>query len=280
MSGFWIAADDGARLHVIDEGSGEPSLVFLHGAFVNGRFFQKQREYFAAHTRVVIPDFRGHGESDKVLSGHTVRRYARDVRSVLETLKVERPILVGWSMGAFVALEYVKEYGDGGRAGLAIGNQPPSDFAWPDYGFGGMNAEQLRDFIEQLNENPRELFEFAVPYMLHDPDPETVAWMVEEMLKLPPAAAASIMASQTLRDYRPYYPSVRKPCLVLFGADPKMTSPEAGKYIAERVQNGTLRLFERSSHCPFWEEPERFNRALHDFLLSCGGTAAGSQESF
>ena len=269
MNDFWIALDDGTRIRVTDKWSGDAALVFLHGGFMNGRFFQKQLDYFAKFARVVIPDYRGHGESDKVLAGHTVRRYALDLREMMEKLAVERPILAGWSMGAFVALEYIKAFGDDSLSGVVIIDQPPSDFAWPDYPFGGMNATQLRELVEQFLEDPRGVAEFVVPYMLHDPDPETVQWMVGEMMKVPPAISASILTSQTIQDYRPVYPSIRKPCLVLFGEDPKMTSPEAGKYIADSVQNGKLHLFGRSSHCPFWEEPEEFNRVLHEFVVSC-----------
>ena len=52
---------------------------------------------------MIALDLRGHGDSDDVESGHTIPQYARDLRLLLEELELERPFLLGWSMGAFVA---------------------------------------------------------------------------------------------------------------------------------------------------------------------------------
>ena len=94
-------------LSVEDEGSG-PAVVFIHGWSCSGRFFQRQLPYFARSHRVVIPDLRGHGRSEKTLSGHTLPQYAEDLRELFGSLSLERPVLVGWSMGAEVAWEYLR----------------------------------------------------------------------------------------------------------------------------------------------------------------------------
>lgn len=62
---------NGLTLNVTDEGSGTP-LVFVHGVMMRGRFFDRQVPYFSQHHRVIVPDLRGHGRSEKVLHGHTV----------------------------------------------------------------------------------------------------------------------------------------------------------------------------------------------------------------
>src|SRR5208282_3232403 len=74
---------NGAELSFRDEGSGHP-LLLLHGWSMSGRFFERQMQPFAAQYRVVVPDFRGHGESEKVLRGHTVEQYAADVHALAE----------------------------------------------------------------------------------------------------------------------------------------------------------------------------------------------------
>ena len=55
-------------LSVEDEGTGQV-VVFIHGWTCSGRFFQRQQPYFARSHRVVIPDLRGHGRSEKTLGG-------------------------------------------------------------------------------------------------------------------------------------------------------------------------------------------------------------------
>ena len=80
---------NGVTLHVVDEGSGQP-VVFIHGVMMSGRFLDAQTEHFAANGRVVIPDLRGHGRSEKVLDGHTVENYAADLRELFDAMSVER----------------------------------------------------------------------------------------------------------------------------------------------------------------------------------------------
>ena len=71
--------------------------------------------------------------------------------------------------------------------------------------------------------------------------------------------------NQTLRDYRSFLPQIRVPSAVFFGADDKMASPRAGEYIAAQIPGATFRVFDASSHAPFYEEPDAFNAARDAF---------------
>ena len=254
---------------VQDEGAGPP-VVFLHGWSMSGHFFQRQLSPFAAAHRVIIPDLRGHGQSEKVLHGHTVPNYAADLHAILTRLSVQRPILVGWSMGAMVAYEYLRARGADNVAGLVIVDQPPSDFAWDGYEFGVITLDALREMNEQLQLDQAALVSEFTQLMLHEPDEQTLAWMSAEILRVPPVIASAILTDQTLRDYREYLPRIDVPTLVLFGEDDKLTSPLAGQYIAAAIPGARLRTFPASSHCPFWEESDAFNGAVEAFAAELG----------
>jgi non-heme chloroperoxidase len=256
---------NGTTLEVVDRGEGHP-LVFVHGVMCSGRFFEPQLDHFAQRRRVIVPDLRGHGASEKPQAGNTVGGYADDLHALLTELGVQHPTLVGWSMGSMVAYEYLKRHGSDSLTALVIVDQPPSDFAWPEYEFGFFTPEILDHTLEQLQTDPRGLVEMLVGLMLHDPSDEDVAWMTEEMLKVPESVASSILVSQTLKDYRPFLSEIKVPTLVTFGADDKLTSPAAAQYIVERIGQARAVVFENSSHAPFWEEPDAFNRTLDAFL--------------
>jgi non-heme chloroperoxidase len=249
---------------VEDAGTGSP-IVFVHGWSMSGRFFQRQLEHFAATNRVIIPDMRGHGRSEKVTHGHTVPQYAADLHAILAQLSVERPVLAGWSMGAMIAYDYLLSYGSASVAGLVIVDQPPSDFAWEDYEFGVITLDTLREMNEQLQlDQPALVAEFT-ELMLHAPDEATMAWMGREIMQVPPVIASTILTDQTLRDYRDFLPRIDVPTLVLFGEDDKLTNPRAGQYIADQIPGARLQTFANSSHCPFWEESDAFNAAVAAF---------------
>jgi non-heme chloroperoxidase len=245
-------------------GSGQP-IVLIHGWSMSGRFFQRQVPELSASFQVVVPDLRGHGASEKVLHGHTVPQYAADLHAILAELSVQRPVLVGWSMGAMVGYEYLSAYGSDSVAGLVVVDQPPSDFGWEGYEFGVFTMDELRDMNEQLQLDQAAVVDEFTRLMLHEPDAETQKWMAAEILQVPPVIASTILLDQTLRDYREFLPQIDVPTLVLFGEDDKLTSPRAGVYIADRIPGGRLQTFPASSHCPFWEESQAFNEAVAAF---------------
>ncbi|MGQ0668210.1 MAG: alpha/beta fold hydrolase [Actinomycetota bacterium] len=262
---------NGVTLNVRDRGEGRP-IVFIHGVMCSGRFFDRQLEFFSRGFRVVVPDLRGHGDSERAQTGHTVSNYARDLRALFEAIGVERPVLVGWSMGAMVAYEYLKEFGQDDVAGLVIVDQPPSDFAWSDgYPFGLFTLEALGETVEHIQMDLPSLAEGFAGLMLHEPSPEMTALLVAEITKVPPVIGTSILVNQTFQDYRPFLPEIKIPTLVLFGGDDKATSPEAGKWMAGVLPDSRLQIFDRSSHCPFLEEPDAFNAALLTFLEELSG---------
>ena len=258
---------NGVTLHLVDEGEGLP-IVFIHGVMGTSRFFDRQVEHVSASARMIAPDLRGHGRSEKVLSGHTVENYAEDLRQLFDARGVERPVLVGWSMGAMVVWEYLRAFGPGGVAGIVVVDQPPSDWAWEGYEFGAITAETLAELVAGLQMAPRATATEFARLVVHEPSEEIIEWMADEMTLCPPAIGATILVNQTLRDYRPFLPQIRVPTAVFFGADDKMASPRAGEYIASQIPGATFRIFDASSHAPFYEEPDAFNAALDAFVAA------------
>src|SRR5690348_12008252 len=83
-------------------GSGDPAVLFIHGAFEDRTYFAPQVAHLAPRRRVVTLDLRGHGASDAP-AGVSMMDFAADVLGVAEAAGVERAILCGHSMGGVVA---------------------------------------------------------------------------------------------------------------------------------------------------------------------------------
>jgi non-heme chloroperoxidase len=261
---------NGVTLHLVDEGEGSP-IVFVHGVMMTSRFFDRQVPHVSANARMIAPDLRGHGRSEKVLSGHTVENYAIDLQELFVARGIVRPVLVGWSMGAMVVWEYLKAFGQDAVAGIVVVDQPPSDWSWDGYPFGVLTAEVLAELVAGLQMAPAAVAAELAHLMLHEPTEETAAWMIEEITMCPPAIASTILVNQTIRDYRRFLPQIRVPTAVFFGGDDKMTSPRAGEYIASKIPGATFEVFGASSHAPFYEEPDAFNAALDAFVAGLTG---------
>lgn len=96
---------DGVPIAYEVQGSGEPTLVFIHGWSSDGRYWRWQLPYFSQNHRVITLDLAGHGHSGLGRDAYTMPAFGEDVKAVLDDLEVERAILIGHSMGGPVSVE-------------------------------------------------------------------------------------------------------------------------------------------------------------------------------
>jgi pimeloyl-ACP methyl ester carboxylesterase len=109
MKSSTITGGGGARLHVVESGNAEGrSILFIHGFSQCWLAWSRQlSSSLAERYRLVAMDIRGHGLSDKPRDGYDDSRlWADDVKAVLESLGLDRPVLSGWSYGPLVILDY------------------------------------------------------------------------------------------------------------------------------------------------------------------------------
>jgi len=95
---------DGVRIAYVEDGTGAEPIVFVHGWCCNNRYFGPQLAHFSARHRVVALDQRGFGASDKPQQKYTIEGFADDVAALCRELGLERPALVGHSMGGAIVL--------------------------------------------------------------------------------------------------------------------------------------------------------------------------------
>jgi non-heme chloroperoxidase len=106
----------GLRLHVREWGNPNgPSILFIHGWSQSHLCWEKQVESaLPDEFRLVACDLRGHGMSEAPLGPEHYtdeRLWADDVAAIIEELRLDRPVLVGWSYGAFVICDYLRAHG-------------------------------------------------------------------------------------------------------------------------------------------------------------------------
>ncbi len=94
---------NGLRCHYLDEGTGPP-LVLLHGLGSSARDWEFQFHVYSRHFRVIAPDMRGFGASEK-RGPYAIAQFATDIWTLLGQLGIDRFRLLGYSMGGAVALE-------------------------------------------------------------------------------------------------------------------------------------------------------------------------------
>lgn len=111
---------NGLRVHYEDHGAGTP-VVLVHGGLVTGHgMWSGHVAALAGHHRVLVPDSRGHGRTDNPERRLGYDLMADDCAAFIEALGLDRPVVVGYSDGAQIALELGLRH-PGRVAGLVLG---------------------------------------------------------------------------------------------------------------------------------------------------------------
>lgn len=100
---------NGILQYYVDAGSGAP-VVLLHGFPETSYAWRQQIPVLAQHYRVIAPDLRGYGETEKPSTGYDKRTMANDLCALLDSLGIERIALVGHDRGARVATRFAKDH--------------------------------------------------------------------------------------------------------------------------------------------------------------------------
>ena len=122
---------DGTRLAYVEQGdtNGVP-VILLHGYTDSWRSYERVLPHLPQSVRVLAVTQRGHGDSGKPDGEYESRVFARDVANFMDTLGIERAVIVGHSMGATVAQRFAVEYPRRVRALVLEGAFMPRTRSW------------------------------------------------------------------------------------------------------------------------------------------------------
>ena len=111
------------RLHYEASGEGEP-LLLIHGLGSSTRDWENQVPYFSEHYRVVTPDLRGHGRSDKPPGPYSIPLFAKDIAQLIKSLDIAPAHVIGLSLGGFVAFQLAVDHRDLVRSLVVVNSAP------------------------------------------------------------------------------------------------------------------------------------------------------------
>jgi pimeloyl-ACP methyl ester carboxylesterase len=173
------------RLHYERAGRGDPELLFVPGWCCDCTAFQPQFDHFAGTHAVTSLDLRGIGESDAPDVGYSIPELADDVAAFCRAVGIERPVVVGHSLGGMIAVELSAQYPSLPSA-LVLVDPGPID-PLPE------TVEFFHGFAERLEGPDGEEVRRAYVHDMGALDGELVRWIVDLMcVPRQPVAAAVI----------------------------------------------------------------------------------------
>lgn len=255
---------------------GAPVLIAHHGGGGIGSLAEPKATFgpLADELRVVVFDARGCGRSEgKPPFSHA--QWAADVDGLREWIGAEQIIVAGGSYGGFIAMEYAIAYPDRTRA--MILRDTSADRSNLDRAYENART-QTRIEINWDNfnrywqgritddEDLKARWAEIIPLYDYEYDPVASAARVEAGIYRHEAHNFCFTDNMPNYDLRPQLPSVRCPTLVTVGRTDWVTPPSSAETIASLIPDSRLVIFEKSGHSPQFEEYDRFQQVMRDFL--------------
>jgi len=242
------------------------AILFIHGWSQNHLCWDKQYESaLRDEFRLVAYDLRGHGMSEAPLGPENYtdgKLWADDLAAIIGQLHLERPVLVGWSYGAFVICDYVRTYG---QDRIAAVNLVEGAVKLGESAFGTLIGPGFLDhFVDatavDLPTNIRGMRAFlkdcAAKPLPADDFETALCWN----MVVAPRIRASLAARQI--DCDDVLRTLMVPLLVTQGRADTVVLPAMAEHILAICPAAEASWYEGVGHLPHLQEPGRFNREL------------------
>jgi non-heme chloroperoxidase len=266
---YYIKVEADVKVYVEDiNPGGKKTILFIHGWPLNHKAYEYQFDKLPQlGYRCIGMDTRGFGDSDKPWNGYSYDRLADDVRAVIESLKLKDLTLAGHSMGGAIAIRYMARHKGYGVSKLALfGAAAPSLTIRPDFPYG-LPKEDVTKLIEQTySDRPKMLRDFGDIFLFKYATEALSDWFFK--LGLEAAGWSTAEAATTFRDENLFSDlgKIGVPTLILHGIHDKVCLFPLAEVMRRGIKNSKLVPFENSGHGLFWEEHDKFNKELIQFI--------------
>jgi 3-oxoadipate enol-lactonase len=243
-----------------------PPLVLLHPFPANHEFWVPAVRALASRYQLVLPDLRGHGDSDAGEGPATMAKHAADLVRVLDQEQIRRAVLAGVSIGGYVLFEFWRK-NSGRVAGLVLANTK----AQAETAEG--RASRLEAATRVLEQGTDAYFESLLPRLLGESTrerrPDLVDGALGMMQKMSPQDVAMVQRGMAERpDSVEVLGTIQVPTLVLTGEEDVLSGVGDAHLLEQHISGSRMTVVAKAGHYSAWEQPEEVGKILRRFLDS------------
>jgi pimeloyl-ACP methyl ester carboxylesterase len=266
---------NGIRIHYWRTGGvNKTPLVLAHGSSDDGLCWTNLAKHLEGQFDIVMFDARGHGLSDPPKSGDPIDVQADDLNALIRELKLDRPIVMGHSMGSYAAAAFAAKYPDVPRAVVL---EDPNLAARPAAPAGAPSDPDTRR-AAVLTRNNRSEAELVAGCMKNSPKwgrSECEFWAPSKRRHHPDTALGRGVGART--PMSELFTKITVPTLIL-KADAQGEVRQQNERVASLLKHGQIVHIDGAGHNVRRDEKERTLAVLKPFLLKVGG-ASGTPSS-
>jgi pimeloyl-ACP methyl ester carboxylesterase len=262
MSSHRIKSGD-AELAYWTLGDGPP-VVLLHPFPANHEFWLPVAEVLSTRYRVILPDLRGHGDSEIGEGPATMEKHAADLAHVMDAADIGRAPLIGVSIGGYVMFEFWRKH-RGRVAALGLCNtKAPAD--GPE-----ARGARLQAANEVLEHGTEPFFESMIPKLMgkttREMRPDLVDGALRMMRKMSPEDVAQVQRGMAARpDSIDTLKTINVPTLLVTGDEDILTGVNEAELLRQHIANSQLRVIPKAGHYSPWEQSQDAAKLFRQFL--------------
>ncbi len=219
-----------------------------------------------ARYRVIVPDLRGHGESESGEGPATMDKHAVDIARVLDDADIGRAPLAGVSIGGYALFEFWRQHRGRVAALVLCNTKAPADNA-------EARAGRLQAANDVLERGTGPFLEPMIPRLLgkttREMRPASVDGALQMMRKLSPDDIAQVQRGMAARpDSVDTLKTINVPTLLMTGDEDLLTGVNEAELMRNHIAGSQMRVIGKAGHYSPWEQPQEAVRILRQFLDS------------
>jgi len=248
-------------------------IILLHPTPVHHAFWIPVAEMLAQSYRVILPDLRGHGQSEAGDGPITMQKLGEDVERLMNELGVSKALFAGCSIGGYTLYELSRRMPERVSALAFCCSKPQADT--------DANRAKRHEWIEGIRQRgTADFFELMLDSLIGPTTrgrfPQKIGEAREMMQATRPEAVIAVQQGLAARpDSVSTAKTIRVPCCVVAAAEDGGSTVEDMKLLAEMIRNSgygaEFHVLQDAGHYAPWEQPETVGPMLLRFFDSVVG---------
>jgi 3-oxoadipate enol-lactonase len=243
-----------------------PTVVLLHPFPANHEFWLPIAGELSSRYRLILPDLRGHGESEIGEGSATMAKHASDLLRVMDDAQAGRAPLIGVSIGGYILFEFWRMHRERVAALGLCNTKAPADNAEAR----GARLQAANDVLERGTE---PFLQSMLPRLFgkttREARPDLVESALRMMRQMSPDAVAQIQRGMAQRpDSLETLKTINVPTLLITGDEDILTGINEAELMRQHIPGSQLRVISKGGHYSPWEQPDQAVRLLRHFLDS------------
>ncbi|HVM92091.1 MAG TPA: alpha/beta fold hydrolase [Terriglobales bacterium] len=254
---------DDAEIFFEIQGDGPP-VVLLHPFPTHHEFWLPVIPALISRYRLILPDLRGHGESEVGQGPAVMTKHAADIARIMDAAGVGKAAFIVCSIGGYIVFEFLRRYRSRVSALALCGTRPQPDTV-------EARAARLKNADLVLEQGTEQFLQSQVPKLMGattvSARPDVVNGALRMMRKMSPEDINLVLRGMAERpDSVPDLKHINMPTLIVIGEEDVFSTAAGGELMRQNIPGSRLKMIPKAGHYAPWERPEAVAPVLRQFL--------------